>query len=99
MKNIKVNLINETGKRSSTTINFSICQSYYTVVAAPVSNDDDVDCHVRVDNYLRSIAIYAQSYVNKLCAEAIDDGSMGVSKSFIERCMLDEVINSYRFPF
>lgn len=98
MRNIKVNICNESGTKSSTTINYSICEAYYKVACGlsgmPKDIDISINCHETIDDYVTGVRNCAQSYVNELLHSALSLGFLGISQYHIESNMLDYAINN-----
>lgn len=89
MKNIKVNIINIQGKKTSTTINMNICSFYYQFCVSDAEKDISVDEFVA----LRKKSI--QDFVNQLIDEVISTtGMKGVNQSQIEIKLLNKIRNS-----
>ena len=101
MKNIKVNMTNDAGVRSSTTINFTICEAYYKVASGLAAMPPNVDistyCHASQDDYIKGIAAAAQLLTNQLCTAAMELGYKGVNQYHIESNMLERVIHQQDF--
>lgn len=97
MKNVKVNIVNIQGKKTSTTININIC-SFYFQFCVPQAEKDAIDDEniirrVTAFNTLRNKSI--QDFVNELIDEVTSTTSMlGVDQSQIEIKLLNKIRNS-----
>lgn len=87
MKNIKVNVRNQEGKPSSTTLNFAICEKYYQVFGDYGSEHGLL--HKSVDEYRKDISDLAQSYTNRLVSKAVENGYKGIDQYYIESNMIN----------
>jgi len=95
MKNIKVNIVNRVGKRTSTTINQNIAVFYYKYCILQADKDyiKDFDtCHQHdAANAFRNKCI--QDFVNNLNVEILnsDNSHLGLDQQFIESRLLHEI--------
>lgn len=96
MKNIKVNITNQDGKRSSTTLNFVLCEKYYKHFS---SLEGGELIHETKMDYAKAIAGCAQFYTNYLVSKAVKDGYKGINQYLIEMNMLEEILDSVRSSF
>ena len=96
MKNIKVNIVNRVGKRTSTTINQNIAVFYYAYV---VPDTDKVFISFINDPMEQSKAAInfrnkcIQDFVNNLNVEILnsDNSHLGLDQQFIESRLLHEI--------
>lgn len=100
MKNIKVNINNYNGKRSSTTINANIA-TYYYKFCVPALDKEYIKTYDL--KYRNNVAIahrnkVIQDFVNKLINDVrsgetdhIGIDNIGIDKDFIELMLLNEI--------
>ena len=81
MKNIKVNYTNQDGKRTSTTINKSICEYYYYATA---TDEERMTLKDWCENDTKGYVEMRNKILNKMAQEAADT----VTKETIERGVL-----------
>lgn len=95
MKNIKVNIINHSGKKTSTTINVNIALYYYKY-CVPQSEKDFIREYDVSEQYAAAVTHRnkcIQDYTNRL----IEEGStvrkhvIGVDQQYIETRLLNEI--------
>jgi len=91
MENIKVNITNIEGKRSSTTLNFVICENYYLLFSDTESLE--VSIHESIESYKLAIAFCAQSHTNHTVQQAVKNGFKGIDQYYVESNMIEEIIN------
>lgn len=89
MSPLKVNYIKSNGVRTSTTINAQIAEAYFKTIC-PFNSPQRLEAATSKSNYVSSITIYCQAYINK---------STWQDKAMIERYLINEVINHYKLPF
>lgn len=91
MKNIKVNITNLDGKRSSTTLNFAICEKLHekSVFKTP---EEHKPVYKTTDEYVKGISDVAQSYTNYLLSVAVKSGYKGTDQYYLESNMIEELL-------
>lgn len=98
MKNIKVNIVNPYGKKTSTTINANIAVCYYRFCVEQASKEyirtiEDAMAQSKEAVSLRNKCI--QDYVNKLIEEVTAEGNpfqmKGVDQQMIEMRLLNAI--------
>lgn len=97
MKNIKVNIINVSGKKTSTTINVNIAVYYYKY-CIPQSDKDFIKDFDPIDQYAAAVAHRnksIQDYVNQLIDKVTTTKNVyhakGVDQQYIEVSLLNEI--------
>lgn len=96
MKNVKVNIVNIQGKKTSTTININICSFYYQFCVAQAEKDaiNNENVIERVEAFISLRNKSIQDFVNQLIDEVINMGMKGVDQSQIEIKLLNKIRNS-----
>lgn len=93
MKNVKVNIINRKGKKTSTTINVSIATFYYKYCVPQADKDyikDINDCMQQHDAAIAFRNKSVQDFVNRLIEE-VSSYAKGVDQEFIEIRLLNAI--------
>ena len=95
MKNIKVNIINYKGKKTSTTINVNISLYYYRY-CVPQSEKDFIKDYPIHEQHSAAIAHRnkcIQDYTNRLIEErsTVRNHVIGVDQQYIETRLLNEI--------
>lgn len=92
MKNIKVNIINIDGKRSSTTLNYTICKWLY------IRNATDEESLALLDYDIKEIRMVvsqkAQSFTNDLVSKMEHYATSGITQEQIENQMMISLLHS-----
>lgn len=98
MKNIKVNIINPNGKKTSTTINVNIALFYYKFCVPQSDKDFIKDIEDVIEQSNAAIAFRnksVQDFVNRLIEEVTNHGHAyqmkGVDQQFIEMRLLNMI--------
>lgn len=92
MKNIKVNIVNEKGKKTSTTININIALFYYKY-CVPAADKEYIKGYQDDYQYAAAVAFRnksIQDFVNRLIDE-VSIHSLGVSQELIEVRLLNAI--------
>lgn len=90
MKNIKVNIINNDGNPSSTTLNYAICITYYDVFRS--TEDKIQDLSNNSDNLRPHISLFVQDFVNFFIKEQSKKGYIGCNQYSIERGIIKSLL-------
>lgn len=98
MKNIKVNIINHQGKKTSTTINVNIAVYYYRYCVPQADKDFIKEIDNSHEQYQAAVAHRnksIQDFVNRLIEKVITSKelykSKGVDQQYIETSLLNEI--------
>lgn len=100
MKNIKVNIINVSGKPSSTTLSYVICEAYYDIFNTTEDHIRDIKDSLSDGFNLRpAITTLAQEFTNAYIKKVQkENGWLGVSQYGIEKAMIVDIAGA-NYPY